>query len=392
MTLRDLPDVIKQAPRLKTDDTAAKAVRLMRARGLPAVPVADGSQLLGFACEDDLAALAAQAADPGAAAAGARVEQLMRPMDLIVRDDQDAAGVLTLMQERRTGAAAVIAGDGQFLGLVLRNDLIAALVGEHATPPIAGLATPFGVYLTTGAQRAGAGDLALASTGVALMAMNLLSGGIIFGLARLAERRFPAVISTTVPLAQVRVVDVLVAYALQVTAFLLLLRFSPLTRTHAAEHMVVRAIEEGEDLTVQKVRAMSRVHPRCGTNLMALLILLFISEQFLSSMDAVMDDATRILTLFVLVVVILLSWRRLGAGIQRWVTTRRPSDAQLQRAIRVGESLLAKNKAHPGARAVVWRRIWNMGFVQVVSGFAALAAAVEYGWPLVQSAWSHLIH
>ncbi len=34
--------------------------------------------------------------------------------------------------------------------------------------------------------------------------------------------------------------------------------------------MVVHAIEEGEDLTLEKVRPMPRVHPRCGTNLVAL--------------------------------------------------------------------------------------------------------------------------
>jgi CBS domain-containing protein len=391
MTLRDLPDLIRHAPPLVADDTVAKAVRLLRVRGLPALPVAHGSQLMGAVHEEDLAALASDAANPEEITAAVDVEQLARPVELVVRDDQDAAAILRVMRERGASFAAVVAADGRYLGMVLRRDLLAALVGAHPTPPIAGLATPFGVHLTTGTLRAGASDLALAATGVALMTINLLSTGILVGLGKLAERLVPAfVLQGLVLRGHVGLVSILVVYVLQIAIFLLLLRMSPITRVHAAEHMVVHAIEEGEDLTMQKVRAMPRVHPRCGTNLMALLILLIISEQFLSSMNATMDDATRMLALFVLAMVILLTWRRLGAGLQRWVTTRRPNDYQLQRAIEVGEALLAQVSSRPGARTTMMRRIWNAGFVQVVAGFLALAALVEYGWPLMVAARTQL--
>jgi hypothetical protein len=165
--------------------------------------------------------------------------------------------------------------------------------------------------------------------------------------------------------------------------FLILLRLSPLAGIHAAEHMVVHAIEEGEDLVVQKVRAMSRVHRRCGTNLMALLVLIsaiaalfwrYAAHNAASGPAGSSEAATY--GLVVLAVIALLMWRRLGAGLQRWLTTKRPADRQLLSAIAVGEELLAKVRARPHARVGLRRRIWNTGFVQVVAGFAAVTALV----------------
>ena len=132
---------------------------------------------------------------------------------------------------------------------------------------------------------------------------------------------------------------------------------------------------------------MPRVHPRCGTNLMALLILLLVSVQFLSSMD----EAAQVPALFALVVIVLLTWRRLGAGLQRWVTTRRPSDRHLAAAVRVAQELLTRARGRPAAGLGPLRRVWHTGFVQVMLGFLALAALAEYGWPLMVAAWSHHI-
>jgi uncharacterized protein YqhQ len=146
-------------------------------------------------------------------------------------------------------------------------------------------------------------------------------------------------------------VGALIAWAIQVTIFLLLLRISPLTSVHGAEHMVVRAIEEGEDLTLTK--------------------------SFLSSLGETVDAAQRFLALIVVVVIVLLSWRRLGAGLQRWATTRRPSDRQLESAILVGESLLERVRSRPGARVKWHRRVWNSGFPQVLVGFLVIAGVVE---------------
>ncbi len=398
MTLRDVPNIIKPAPPLAPEDTVAKAIRLLRARGLPALPVAQSGRLVGLVHEMDLLRLAADVQDPRAFARSLSVSQIMRPIELIVSETDPlsagsrASALTQIFQDPAAGAVPVAAGDGRYLGMVLRRDILAAITGEALAPPIAGLATPFGVYLTTGALRAGASNLALAGTGIALMAINLLAGGAIYGLAGIADRLLAHGSPPPPPeaIGPIPLWATLLFHGLQIAVFLLLLRLSPLTRVHGAEHMVVRAIEEGEDLVPEKLRTMSRVHPRCGTNLMALLILLIIAQQFFTSLSDGADEATRLLALFVLVMIVLLTWRRLGAGLQRWVTTRRPSDRQLASAARVGEALLDKVRADPGARAGFPRRLWNSGFPQVLTGFLAMALVADYGIPALSTIWSWL--
>jgi CBS domain-containing protein len=381
-----------------TDDTAAKAVRLLRARGLSALPVADHDRLVGLLHEADVAALLAAAPDAAGPALGVEVGRLMRPIGLLVTDEQDLVTILRILREqdgttggagqpRSLDCAAVVSREGRYLGLVLRRDLLAAIAGEPPAPPIAGLATPFGVHLTTGAVRAGAGDLALAGTGAVLMLLGLLANGILYGLGKLLTQVLPAAAALATDLGAARAVPGFIA---QVALFLLLLRLLPLTGVHAAEHMVVHAIEEGEDLTLAKVRPMPRVHPRCGTNLMALMALTLISLEFVISLGALADAVTTALVFFALMIVIVFGWRRLGSGLQRWVTTRPPSDRQLEQAIKVGSSLLAQVRLQPAAYAGDLARFWRTGLLQVVAGFTAASIVVHYGWPLLLAAWSHL--
>lgn len=391
MKIGNLRDIIKPSPVLASDDTIAKAIRLLRRQGLPLLPVAQGGQLIGLVYETDLVEQIYQADDPRQAARTTLVQQITRPIPFIASELHDLSTVSQALRDPSAAAVPVSAPDGRYLGLLLRRDLLAALAGEPLLPPMAGLATPFGVHLTTGALRAGAGDFALAATGVALMLLNLLATGLVYGFAWSVDRLLPVSEAAAQELPpNLAFAAVLVAYALQIGLFLLLLRLSPLTGIHASEHMVVHAIEEGEDLTLEKVRAMPRVHRRCGTNLMALLILLIIGQQFVSALSAKVDEATGVLALLALVVIVLVTWRRLGSGLQRWVTTRPPSDRQLSQAIRAGEELIAGVQARPGARAGLRRRLWNGGFVQVTAGFAAVAIMVHYLGPLLASAWSQL--
>jgi uncharacterized protein YqhQ len=43
---------------------------------------------------------------------------------------------------------------------------------------------------------------------------------------------------------------------------------------HGAEHKAINALEHGKDLTVANVQAESRLHPRCGTSFVVLVIVL----------------------------------------------------------------------------------------------------------------------
>lgn len=392
MRVRDLQAAIRGGRPLEAEDSAAKAARLLRARGLPALPVAASSRLIGLVTAADLLALAARAPDPTAAARDTRVAEVMRPLEAVVGVDQDLLEVARVVQQAPAEAVPVVDAGGRYLGMLSTREVLAGLSGEPVMPQVAGLATPFGVYLTTGGLRAGAGDLALFSTGAALMVMNLIAGGVIYGLSWLAARGLEA---TGVPppaeaAANTPVEAAMVLFALYVGIFLLLLRLSPLAAVHASEHMVVHAVEEGEDLAPENVRAMPRVHPRCGTNLMALMVLIVVAQRFLSSLAGAASEAATMLALFILIMIVLVTWRRLGAGLQRWVTTRPPSNRQVAAATAVGEALLAKIRANPHARGVGLRRIWYAGLIQVMAGFLALALLVEHGGPLLAAVWTRL--
>ena len=386
MTVRALLDSLRQVPPLAPDDSAARAIRIMRAKGVPAVPIAAGNHLVGIVCEADLAAVVAGVSDARSALRTTQLSQVMRPIPFVIREDDEVNALIEALRANLIPAVPVAAPDGRYLGMVLPREALSLLLGEPVVPPIAGLATPLGVYLTTGALRAGASDVALAATGVALMVLNLLSEVIVSGAARLLAPVLPPAAVGAIPAGPAALAGIIIAYALQLALFLVLLRLSPLTGIHAAEHMVVSAIEEGEDLTPEKVRQMPRVHPRCGTNLMALVVLIGIAYQLLSSLRR-LNPEVHALALILLVLVVALSWRRLGAGLQRWITTKPPSERQLARAIGVGEELLAKVQAHPGARASIRRRTWHTGFIQVVAGFVLLTLAVEYLPQLATAVW-----
>lgn len=60
------------------------------------------------------------------------------------------------------------------------------------------------------------------------------------------------------------------ALAFVALAFRLEPTLGELLRFHAAEHMVIHALEQGLPLTLEHVRAQPTLHPRCGSNLVAL--------------------------------------------------------------------------------------------------------------------------
>ncbi len=363
----ELALAIRASTPLGPDDSVARAARLLRARNASLLLVATGPQLVGAVYEADLLAFVAGSEDPRARLRGATVGQVMRPLELILSVHQSLREAAEQLLQLGLPAAPVAGADGRYLGVLTQRDVVAALGGEPVPSQIAGMATPFGVRLTTGALRAGAGNWAVASNGMAMMAVGLLGTLGIESLFGWAHRRWPAL-----PLGT-EWAD-LVGGLLAMLIFLLLLRLSPLSAIHAAEHMVVHAIEEGEDLTVEKVRPMPRVHPRCGTNLVALVVLITLGYEVLTSG---LTGAYSDLVLLGLIVLVLMTWRRLGHALQRFISTKRPSDRQLAGAIRVGEELLAKLVARPGARANVFVRMWNTGFLQVLAGFLAVYGVVE---------------
>src|SRR5206468_2521132 len=116
--------------------------------------------------------------------------------------------------------------------------------------------------------------------------------------------------------------------AISTAIFAAAFRLLPLAGIHAAEHKVVHAIERGEELTRESVRRMPRVHPRCGTNF-ATGLSIFLA---ISLADKVITDNYYRVLLALLCTLIF--WRPLGSLVQYWVTTKEPTDAQLDMGIR----------------------------------------------------------
>jgi uncharacterized protein YqhQ len=138
---------------------------------------------------------------------------------------------------------------------------------------------------------------------------------------------------------------------------------------HGAEHKSIFAFESGEDLTVENVKRFSRLHPRCGTSF--LLIVMLVSILIFSLIPKLwpfyLKAGARIILLPLIAGVSyeLLKWSARhdtsplvrfliapGLALQR-LTTREPDDDQVEVAIRSMEGALEENGGHKDDRLVV---------------------------------------
>ncbi len=357
---------------LSPEDTIGKAAELLRVSGLAEYPMVSGGRLTGMVTE--AAVLKALATGDSQTVIEEPVADIVNRNIVCVNPYMSIVQVAEVMNDHNLSVAAVVDEHGSYLGLAVRSDITGALSLTIRPPTVAGMATPLGVYLSTGHIRAGAGDFGLFLAGVALMAMYFAATGVIFGLAWLVDRTgafhpslFDIMRFETRYTANWMEVTRAIMYGLSLPVFLGLMRLAPISGYHAAEHMVVHAIENGEPLKRANVMAMPRVHPRCGTNIVAAVALFFLVRQVLS------DDAAVMLFIFVLV----FAWRAVGGYFQYYITTRPPSEKQLDNGIKAGESLLAQYRANPGYHVTGWRRLWNTGLPMVMLGSATAMGVAE---------------
>lgn len=137
---------------------------------------------------------------------------------------------------------------------------------------------------------------------------------------------------------------------------------------HGAEHKSINCYEAGCALTVENAAQHSRIHPRCGTNF--LLIVLFTSV-FVFSFFGRPPFLQRVLIhLAILPVVAGLSYeliRKAGAEeghplfkwlakpgmLLQYLTTREPDAQQMEVALRALTSVLEKDAEHPARKKIV---------------------------------------
>jgi CBS domain-containing protein len=353
-------------------DSLEKVVGIMQTSRMPALPVVQEGRIVGIVTEQSvLARLNAGSAD------SATVGELMDRNPPCANVYMTISQVAEMMQT--TGAEALPAIDefGTYHGLALRSDVLAAMLNVSRPPSIAGMATPLGVRLTTGSVTAGAGNFGLFLAGAALMVLMEAARGTLFLLTWLIDgilhtHLMPMLLSistgTMIGLDAVHYVFTIA----QMVLMLLFLRFSPMSSYHAAEHQVVHTIEEGEPLTPENVSKMPRAHPRCGTNLMAGIVLLSIVMSGLGP-----GVASQLITL-VFILIIIMGWRTVGYYMQQYFTTKPAGEKYIRNGIAVGEELLEKYRMQPNRPMNTLSRIWGMGLPQVFLGFAAVIIIDQY--------------
>lgn len=114
-------------------------------------------------------------------------------------------------------------------------------------------------------------------------------------------------------------------------------------RYHAAEHMVICALEKGLPLTLENVRAQPMVHPHCGSGVFPFVIAgSIITQQFLFPWD-------RLASLAILLIGCLLVGLGFYEPFPRWALIYQrpllapPTDAELEVAIKLGKRLRELN-------------------------------------------------
>lgn len=131
---------------------------------------------------------------------------------------------------------------------------------------------------------------------------------------------------------------------------------------HGAEHKAINALEHGEPLDVPHVRNASRLHTRCGTGFLLIVVVLSILAFALIPGDVFLLKALWRILLVPVVAAIGYELMRLGAGnyrfrVVRWLmapslalqglTTREPDDSMIECAIAALERVLLRDEV-PG--------------------------------------------
>lgn len=349
---------------LRPEDSLGHAVDALREAPSGALPVMDGHKVVGVVSSREIAVGVAGGLQTA-------VGRVMIPPPNVAPAEMSASAALNAMRDSDFPAVAVVTRDGGFLGLVGRGELLSALFRRRRPATVGGMATPLGVFLSDGTHRGGVGDFALMLTGFFLFIGSLAAAAASAGAEHLA---FQYKLYQFLPVAWI-------GGAVFFVVFALWFRLSWVAGYHAAEHQTVHAIERNEPLTVDAVRRMPRPHPRCGTNLVVLLVM-FTSLVGYLRMDPLLAG-----------VFCLVTYKFFGHWVQLHVTTRTATTQQLENGIRAGKQVLERFQyGAPPSRHPGFQRVWNMGLLQVALGdlipfyaLSLLAPHVPFVGALVRS-------
>lgn len=348
------------------------AAERMRDLGLPALPVSEGPRVIGALDERDLTQALSTGFEETASVSSLPLTKL--PM---LFASATGAEALRVFEEQRAPCVVVVDQHMNLVGMLTPSRLFPHIPRGIRPPLVGGMATPVGVYLTNGAQFGGVGWIALALTGLFLACVHLatINATHWIGVA-MARANIPG-----------NLIEACVGFG-SILLFLGAIRLAPLAGYHAAEHMVVHAIERGEDLHPDIVKRMPRVHPRCGTNLAAAMSLFFgiAFGNWLGDVPKSWGDP-RELQLLVALLVTMFFWRPLGSFIQYWFTTRPPNRRQIDAGIRAGKDLLAKFENNPIVAPSPMQRFLASGLPFILIGFLGASYALSELARLLNLQW-----
>lgn len=328
------------------DSSLNSALAHLRESGLRVIPVVDGIFFIGVLWEDKLL----EAVLDGRSATSS-VRDLIDSRPPTILPNAFLEEAREKFRATKAPALAVVDEEGVFVGLLPATALFSPVPTPISPGMVGGLATPFGVYLTNGVVTGGVGAFALVATGALLFVFFTAAVMITMGGLALWEK-FAGLPSE-------QWAHIIINY-LPAVLFLVFLRVSPLAGMHAAEHMVVHAIERREPLTPETVERMPRVHPRCGTNLaVGAMLFIWLAEKDWGNWKP--------MGLLIALILTIIFWRRLGNFLQFIATTKQPTPLQIENAIKAGEELIENFKQSP-------KMIPNFGQKLLMSGLPFVMA------------------
>ena len=267
--------------------------------------------------------------------------------------------LLSNVNKMHTRVVPIVEKDDTYTGSVITRSSIIHYLTKLVKPrSLGGLATPLGVYITDGKHQAGPGNLGLFLTGVVLgfiiSVIEVITAFAInwFNIDPINGPYFPFIILG------------------QIVLFLLILRFTPLVKMHAAEHQTINAIEKGMPLSLETVKMQPKEHVRCGTNLMVLILGIQIIVIIYGSYLTQFGPLFQFLFLILGFSFIFSYWKQGGMLLQKYFTTVKAPDKYIKSGIKAGNEILKKYKEDTDPRSSsFFTKIWNSGLIQIVAGF-----------------------
>lgn len=314
------------------------AIERMRDAGQEVIPVTAEGKYVGTLTQSSILQLLAQDTRKDEA-----VGNFLHPTPSI---SNRSTGAEAMRQLESSSTLIVVDDHENICGILTPSCFIAAQSAPERPHMVGGMATPFGVYLTTGAIKGGKSGWYLFSTGVFLM--------LFFGFGN------AALIWSTQGLPNTWMISLAVSM-LTALIMLCIFRVLPIAGYHAAEHMVVHALERDEELTPEVISRMPRVHPRCGTNL-AVAVTMFTT---IWTTPWISDEKLR---LTVALIATLYLWKKVGSFAQYWFTTKTPNLKQIESGIAAGKELLDNYATASNRTASPLTRIINSGMLHVIAG------------------------